>query len=68
MKWKNDYSEDWVKHFALFPTSLENGKTVWLIPYWRRYKPINKGAGCACGSHIFATWEYTDVEPTNKVR
>jgi hypothetical protein len=40
MIWAGEFSEEWQRHFALFPTTVENSrKVVWLQYYWKRYIP-----------------------------
>jgi len=40
MMWAGEYSIEWQRHYALFPTSVESSrKVVWLQFYWRRYVP-----------------------------
>jgi hypothetical protein len=58
MKWKNQWSGEWIRHFALFPENVE-GETVWLQFYWERYTNINDGEGCACGSHVVGKYDRT---------
>lgn len=60
MIWCNRYAEEWVRRFALLPTELAGGRTVWLGWYEERYVPI---AGCAS---ICGRWERQPVTAASK--
>jgi len=41
-QWKTRTLE-WHRAFAVLPTQMDNGKWVWLEPYWIRRMPVPNG-------------------------
>lgn len=61
MKYPNDYCREWTRHYALLPKSLENGYTVWLCYYWKRYVEVEPKDKCK-HCHVIGYWEYKSSE------
>lgn len=56
MMWRNEYSREWRRRFALFPTSLFDGRTVWLCRFMERYIPVEPADKCP-HCHTVGRWE-----------
>jgi len=68
MIWSSKYSKEWVRHFALLPTLVENQtKVVWLQFYWKKflieggdpYHPLRIN-----GKWVDAHWITSATDPT----
>lgn len=72
MMWVGEYSRDWVKHFAVFPTAVENGtRTVWLQNFWRRYVPggtLCEKCQIALSDRVVGHWQTTSSRPRSEDR
>lgn len=64
MIWPSEYSPQWQRHFAWFPTHVDDGENcVWLQPYWERY--VRSSSQCDyCGAKdVVGVWERVSVMP-----
>lgn len=72
MIWPGEYSREWQRHFALFPTSVEQGtKVVWLGFYWKRYVPgplLCEKCQLAREKMVIGHWETTAYNPFHGAR
>lgn len=71
MIWPGEYSQEWQRHFAWFPTSVNRGtKVVWLAPYWKRYVSAPRLCiKCMQKADIIEVghWETTAFDPEKEI-